>query len=235
MCFSATASFIAGASLCVLGMATLKITTKRSEWPFAMIPLLFGVQQLTEGLLWMTFRQDMPLVRQATTYLYSGFSYLLWAMYVPFATGSLETVLWRKRVIYAFQAIGVSLSLYMLYFITTHSVIAEVVGRHIVYDSPDFHKLPMMALYLVATCGTCFFSSHAFIKLFGLLALISFFAAYLVSALALFSIWCFMVAILSLVIYFHFRFDHPSNKQGNPHFLGLFQNKTLKTPESQLR
>ncbi len=215
MCFSATASFIAGASLCAVGVATLKSTRKRAEWPFALIPLLFGIQQLTEGILWMTFRNDMPLVRQTTTYLYSGFSHVLWTMYVPFATGALETVRWRKRAIFAFQAVGVSLSLYLLYFLTTRPVIAEVVGRHIVYDSPHFYKIPMMAFYLAATCISCFFSSHAFIKLFGLLALISFIAAYLVSVLAFFSVWCFLVAILSLVIFFHFGFRNPTEAQSN--------------------
>ena len=85
MCFSATASFIAGAALCAVGIATLRSTKKRVEWPFALMPLLFGIQQLTEGFLWMTFQHEMPLVRQATTYLFSWFSYVLWTMYVPFA------------------------------------------------------------------------------------------------------------------------------------------------------
>lgn len=47
MCFSASASFIAGASLSAIGVAALRNTEKRTEQPLAMIPLLFGVQQLT--------------------------------------------------------------------------------------------------------------------------------------------------------------------------------------------
>ena len=42
MCFSATASFIAGVSLSVLGVATVKKVKRKAEIPFAMIPLLFG-------------------------------------------------------------------------------------------------------------------------------------------------------------------------------------------------
>ncbi len=45
MCFSASASFIAGTSLCAIGVATVKRAEARSELPFAMIPLLFGIQQ----------------------------------------------------------------------------------------------------------------------------------------------------------------------------------------------
>ena len=51
MCFSAPASFIAGTALSAIGVAALRKTKSRSEVPFAMIPLLFGIQQVTEGVL----------------------------------------------------------------------------------------------------------------------------------------------------------------------------------------
>lgn len=77
---------------------------------------------------------------------------------------------------------------------------------HIVYDSPHFYIVPVMVFYLAATCVSCFFSSHTFVRLFGVLALVSFVAAYLVHVRALVSIWCFFAAILSLLIYVHLRF-----------------------------
>lgn len=206
MCFSASASFIAGTSLSALGVAALRRTEARSERPFAMIPLLFGIQQLTEGVLWVTFRHDSPLLKQTMTYVYSGFSHVLWPMYVPFAMGVLETVRWRKRTLFAFEAAGIPVALYLLYYIVTRPVVAEVVGRHIVYVSPHFYVLPMMLLYLAATCVSCFFSSHGFVKLFGVVALLSFIAAYLVHVAAVVSIWCFFAAILSLLVYAHLRF-----------------------------
>lgn len=48
----------------------------------------------------------------------------------------------------------------------TRPVVAEVVGRHIVYASPHFYLIPVMVLYLAATCVSCFFSSHGYVKLF---------------------------------------------------------------------
>ena len=206
MCFSASASFIAGASLSAVGMAALKRTEARTERPFAMIPLLFGIQQLTEGVIWLTFRYDAPLLKQTMTYLYSVFSHVLWPMYVPFAMGVLETVRWRKKAIFAFGVAGVTVGLYLLYFIVTVPMVAEVIGRHIVYASPHFYLIPVMVLYLAATCVSCFFSTHGFVKLFGVLMLLSFIAAYLVHVMALVSIWCFFAAILSLLVYLHLRF-----------------------------
>jgi hypothetical protein len=206
MCFSASASFIAGASLCGVGVATLKRAKTRAEIPLAIIPLLFGIQQLTEGVLWLTFRYDAPLLKQMMTYLYSGFSHVLWPMYLPFAIGVLEAVRWRKKAIFAFEVAGVAVGLYLLYFMVARPMVAEVVGRHIVYLSPHFYLIPVMVLYLAATCVSCFFSSHGFVKLFGVLALLAFTAAYLVHVMALVSIWCFFAALLSLLIYLHLRF-----------------------------
>lgn len=206
MCFSASASFVAGTTLCAVGVATLKRTEARTEIPFAMIPLLFGVQQLTEGVVWLTFSHDAPLLKQTMTYLYSAFSHVLWPIYVPFAMGILEAVRWRKRAIFAFEVAGVTVGLYLLYYMVTLPMVAEVVGRHIVYLSPHFYLIPVMMLYLAATCVSCFFSSHGFVRLFGVLVLLSFIAAYVVHFMALVSIWCFFAAILSLLIYLHLRF-----------------------------
>lgn len=206
MCFSASASFIAGTTLCAVGVATLKRTEARSEIPLAMVPLLFGVQQLTEGFVWLTFSHDAPLLKQTMTYLYSGFSHVLWPMYVPFAVGVMEAVRWRKKAIFAFEVAGVAVGLYLLYYMVALPMVAEVVGRHIVYLSPHFYLIPVMVLYLAATCVSCFFSSHGFLRLFGVLVLLSFIAAYVVHFMALVSIWCFFAAILSLLIYLHLRF-----------------------------
>ncbi len=208
MCFSATASFTAGTLLSAVGVATLGKAETSAERPFAMIPLLFGIQQLIEGVIWLTFRHDAPLLKQTMTYLYSGFSHVLWPMYVPFAMGILEAVPWRRKAIFAFEAVGVPVGLYLLYVLVTGPLVAEVVGSHIVYVSPHFYRIPVMVVYLAATCVSCFFSSHGFVRLFGVLALLSFIAAYLVHVTALISIWCFFAAILSLLIYLHLRFRH---------------------------
>ena len=86
MCFSATASFVAGTALSVLGVATLRTTRSRREIAFAAIPLLFGLQQIVEGVLWLSFRFDAPQLNVAMTYLFSLFSHVLWPIFVPFSS-----------------------------------------------------------------------------------------------------------------------------------------------------
>ena len=204
MCFSATASFVAGATLSVLGVATLGTVRRRSQVAFAAIPLLFGLQQLVEGMLWLSFGFDAPQLNIAMTYLFSLFSHVLWPIFVPFSIGLLETVAWRRRVIWGFQAVGLAVGVYLLYLILEFPV-TSVALANIVYVSPHFYRLPVMLLYLAATCVSCFFSSIAAVRLFGALALLLFAVAAVFFNLALFSVWCFFSAILSFIIYVHFR------------------------------
>ena len=209
MCFSATASFVAGTGLSVLGVATLRAARRRPEIPFAAIPLIFGLQQMVEGALWLSFRFDAPQLNLAMTYVFSVFSHVLWPVFVPFAIGQLETVAWRRRVIQVFQGVGLLVGLYLLYQIVEFPVTA-VAAENIVYVSPHFYKLPVMLLYLAATCVSCFFSSSATVRLFGALALLLFALAYGFFAVALFSVWCFFAALLSAIIFVHFQFGRRS-------------------------
>jgi hypothetical protein len=102
MCFSATASFVAGLSLSAVGIVALRKATRRTEVPFALIPLLFEVQQIIEGMLWLSFRLDAALLRELMTYAFSVIAQSLWPIYVPFSVGLLEPILWRRNVLFAF-------------------------------------------------------------------------------------------------------------------------------------
>src|SRR5665647_2843196 len=88
MCFSATASFIAGISLSILGVATVKRAGRKADIPFAMIPLLFGSQQIVEGMLWLSFRFDDPLLNVTMTYLFTLFSHVLWPICLLYTSPS---------------------------------------------------------------------------------------------------------------------------------------------------
>lgn len=203
MCFSATASFTAGVLLSALGVATLNKVVRKAEIPFAMIPLLFGVQQIIEGMLWLSFQFDAPLLNVTMTYAFTLFSHVLWPMFVPFSIGLVEKVAWRKKVLLAFLFIGMAVGLYLLYLTVRFPVTSEV-DQNIVYVSPHFYTIPVMALYLAATCVSAFFSSHKVINIFGILALLLFLVAYWFYTVAFFSVWCFFAAVLSAVIYLHF-------------------------------
>ena len=207
MCFSATASFSAGALLLGIGTLTLRSTLKahrRRELPFAAIPLLFAIQQLIEGVIWLTFSADAALLNSVMTHVYSFFSHVLWPVYLPVAVLLIEPPGPRRRALIGFVVAGVAVGAYLLYVLVAFPVVSRPTGQHVEYDSPHFLAVEVMALYLVSTTVSPLLSTHRGVKLFGALALLSFGAAYAFYATWFISVWCFFAALLSVVIYLHF-------------------------------
>ena len=106
MCFSATASFSAGVVLLGVSVLTLRAARRPREGPFAAIPLLFAIQQLVEGVIWLTFRYEAPLLNTVMTHVYSFFSHVLWPVYVPVAVLLIEPPGWRRTALAAIAAAG---------------------------------------------------------------------------------------------------------------------------------
>ena len=92
MCFSAAASFTTGVALLFVGTVTTRRVRRPAELPFALVPVLFGLQQLIEGALWLTFPDKAPHANTVLTHVYSLFSHVLWPVYVPIAVLLLEPV-----------------------------------------------------------------------------------------------------------------------------------------------
>lgn len=205
MCFSATASFIAGSALSATGAVTLRKTETKREIPFASIPLLFGVQQIFEGFVWLSFSFSNPMWNSVASHGFLFFAYVLWPVFVPFAVGLLETDISRKKLLEVFQIAGIAVGLYFLYFLFFHPLVSHVANKSIVYFLSVPYGFQVTGLYVLVTCGSLLFSSRKMINIFGILTATSFAAAYYFYTVALVSVWCFFAAILSFVIYWHFR------------------------------
>ena len=212
MCYSAAASFSAGALLLGIGTLTLRsalATRQRRALPFAAIPMLFAVQQLVEGVIWLTFTltfaEEATQLNAVMTHVYSFFSHVLWPVYVPVAVLLIEPEGWRRRGLAAFAAAGAAVSAYLLVVLVAFPVVSRPTGQHIEYDSPHFFAAVTMTLYLLSTAISPLLSTHRMVVIFGALALLSFGAAYAFYATWFISVWCFFSALLSSVVYLHFR------------------------------
>ena len=204
MCFSATASFTAGTVLLGVGTLTLMAAERPRELPFAAIPMLFAIQQLIEGVIWLTFSHDAPQINAVMTHVYSFFSHVLWPAYVPVAVLLIEPQGWRRRPLLAIIAAAVALSGYLLYILLAYPVISRPTDQHIEYISPHFFAAATMTIYLFSTTISPILSTHRMVRVFGVLALLSFAAAYYFYATWFISVWCLFAAMLSAVIYLHF-------------------------------
>ena len=217
MCFSATASFSAGAALLGLGALTLRSAGRPRELMFAAIPLLFAIQQLTEGVIWLTFRYDAPQINLVMTPVYAFFSHVLWPAWIPLAVLLMEAPGRRHRVLLTFVGAGVAVGAYLLYVLVAFPAVSRPTGQHIEYLSPHFFAAEVMTLYLLATTVSPLLSTHGVVKVFGALALLSFGAAYYFYTTWFISVWCFFAAVLSSTILFHFAMRR-AKPSGPPQF-----------------
>ncbi len=213
MCFSASASFVAGTALLAVGAVALRKARHGAERPYAAIPLLFGAQQLIEGMIWLALRPEASMPAPGMTFAYSLFSHVLWPLYVPLAAWLLETVQWRRRALALFLAAGAAAGLYLLVNMLRFPIVARLIGGHVEYASPHFFIVAVMAAYLSATCLSLLFSSHGMVRLFGVAALLSFIAAYALYAEWFISVWCFFAAVLSVIVLLHFTGRKHSTKE----------------------
>lgn len=205
MCFSTSASLIAGVALSVVGVVTIKKAKQKTDLPFAMIPLLFGIQQLVEGFVWLSFSWHATILNTVMTYAFSLFAFVVWPIFVPFALGVLETVPWRKKVIHVLQLIGIVVGGYFFYSHAAVPVTSEIINKSIVYNNSHFFVFWVEIFYFTATIVSCLFSSKKIINIFGVLAFAAAMIAYWFYATSFVSVWCFFAAILSFIVYLYFK------------------------------
>lgn len=201
MCFSPVASFVAGTGLCAVGGASIRKCPTLREMPFAAIPLLFGVQQLTEGVVWLSL--DRPAVLPVAAFVFMLFSHVLWPTFIPLSVALMEPKPWRRRFLYMFVGMGAVVSAYFFFYLLIEDVKTGVLNKSILYVSPTFAVTFVLSPYSVATCASCLFSSYRFVNLFGILTFLSAVVAYEFYDKTFVSVWCFFAALISVVVYLH--------------------------------
>lgn len=191
----------------MLGAGVLAVRAARSprELPLAAIPLLFSIQQLIEGVVWLTFRYEAPLLNVVMTHVYSFFSHVLWPVYVPVAVLLVEPSGWRRTTLWGFSAAGAAVAAYLMFMLVAFPVVSRATGQHIEYVSPHFFAAAVMSVYLLSTAISPMVSTHRWVKVFGVLALASFAGAYYFYARWFISVWCLFAAVLSLVLCAHLK------------------------------
>jgi hypothetical protein len=194
VCFSATASFAAGTVLSAGGVATMATALRRSDLPFAAIPLLFGVQQLVEGGVWLSFGSRAQTANEVLTYVYAVLALVFWPIFIPWAIRSMEPEAQRRRLLLACQVAGLAVGGYLLYAHTPSAVSSRVVDDSIVYANSHFFGYWIVSLYFVATIGSSLLSSSRRVQLFGGLVFLGAALAYGIWAAAFVSVRCFFAA-----------------------------------------
>ena len=205
MCFSATANFVGSGALAAIGVATLTKVKHRRELLFAALPTLFAVHQFIEGFVWL----GLDGILSPTVTRDMGAAYMLYAQgLLPFLL-PLSVLLFeadaksRKRML-PFLVLGGATSLYILWALTAYPLEVYVRGNSIVYINQATNNTAVAVLYVIATCGSLFFSKVRAMVIFGAANLAILLVVMEVKRYAFTSLWCAYAAIASLIILAYF-------------------------------
>jgi hypothetical protein len=216
MCFSAGASFTGGVVLSTIGIATLAKAGKPTQKLFAGIPLIFGLQQFAEGVLWTTLKSGgHDRLQDAATYIFLITALVIWPVMVPLSMWLMEEGKRRKKILAGLLVTGGILSLFYAFCLISYNVTAQIQSFHIQYID-EFPVIPVriaFVLYLATTIAPLFVSSVRRMWLFGVLISVScivtgiFFSQYLTS------VWCFFAALISIAIYYILRVPQSNTEE----------------------
>jgi hypothetical protein len=203
MCFSASASFGASIVLGSVGLATLRKIKQPSQIPFAAIPLMFAIQQVSEGMLWIGLSDPSHASwSHFPVYIFLTFAQIVWPSWIPFSVILLEKDRVRKKTLMIFLGLGLFISIYLLYCLFAYQISAEIRGGHIHYtlNFPFAFSSLSGVFYFIPTVVSLFVSGLKRIWILGLAILLSFVATQVFFEDYVISIWCFFAAILSVLV-----------------------------------
>lgn len=207
MCFSADVSFTAAGVLIPAGALAINAARRRNARyiAFAALPLLFGFQQFSEGLVWLAAMHGADWI-QAFSLAYMFFSWFAWPVWVPFSVYFVEPCR-RRHLFLAFAMFGGMLGglQFVPYFAHEGWLVVRVMERGISYEGTvllDFimRREITYALYLVLILAPLLTSSVKEVKIFGMLVIFVLAITYLFFRYAYISVFCFGGGVMSIYI-----------------------------------
>lgn len=209
MCFSATASFTIGTLLLPVSAYAMRRASliDRRYYPLAAFPLLFGMQQISEGVVWLGLTGVLPEYERAGTLGFLFFAFLFWPLLVPVAAWWLETDRFRCWLMIILMAMGATLGglLYLPLLLDSSQVAPTIIHHSITYSTARFtdgffSREFNCAAYSLVITAPLLISSMQSIRLYGLLLLISVVVSALFFHYAFTSVWCLFAALLSIYV-----------------------------------
>jgi hypothetical protein len=203
MCFSAGASFGAGAVLSAVGVITLRSVRNRSQIPFASIPMLFALQQFAEGLVWLSLTNGhFSGWRSFSANLFLIFAQVLWPVWIPCAILLIEKNPKRRLLLRMLLGIGIALAGSLAYYMLTLPMKAQIINRHIDYtlNIPVVFTWISSILYFFSPVLPTFVSTTKRVYLLGIAIVISYLFTKVFYEAQLISVWCFFAALISVLV-----------------------------------
>ncbi|HLX43583.1 MAG TPA: DUF6629 family protein [Bryobacteraceae bacterium] len=205
MCFSAAANFVGSAVLGGIGVVTLTKVKHRRELLFAALPTLFAVHQFIEGFVWLGLDGILsPAVTHDMGAAFMLYAQGLLPFLLPLSVLLFEPTVKSRRRMLPFLIIGGATTLYILWALTAFSTQVFVKGNSIVYINPATNNTAVAIVYIIATCGSLFFSEVTDMIIFGAANFVILLTVMAVKRYAFTSLWCAYAAVASVIILAYF-------------------------------
>ncbi|MFB6318131.1 DUF6629 family protein [Saccharicrinis sp. FJH54] len=215
MCFSAEISFGASAVISTVGVIAAKKSAQKEQLFFAMIPLMFGIQQFFEGWLWVALQNEgYRTTEMLAKYGFLIFAQLIWPVWVPLSVYTIEKNRKRKRIIGGSLILGIAMFVLLAYRMAAYDVSAHIDHQHIYYTVGHFNSTNWWsgALYLLPAVFPFLFSSHRKINILGAIMLLFFVISKVFYLKYMISVWCFFAAVMSMYILYILKKQEPEIK-----------------------
>jgi hypothetical protein len=205
VCFSAGANFVGSGVLAAVGVVTLTKVKHRRELLFASLPTLFAIHQFIEGFVWLGLDGVLsPAVAHDMGAAFMLYAQGLLPFLIPLSVLLFEPTVKRRRRMLPFVVIGAATTLYILWALTAYSLQVFVRGNSIVYINPATNNTAIAVVYVIATCGSLFFSQITDMVIFGGANLVVLLTVMAVKRYAFTSLWCAYAALASVIILAYF-------------------------------
>ena len=205
MCFSAVANFVGSGVLGTIGVVTLTKVKHRRELLFATLPTLFAIHQFIEGFVWLGLDGTLsPAVAHDMGAAFMLYAQGLLPFLLPLSVLLFEPTAKSRRRMLPFLVIGGATALYILWALTAYPLQVFVKGNSIVYINAATNNTAVAVVYVIATCGSLFFSKITDMIIFGAANLVILLVVMAVKRYAFTSLWCAYAAVASVIILAYF-------------------------------
>jgi len=205
VCFSATANFVGSGVLSAIGVVTLTQVKHRRELLFAALPTLFAVHQFIEGFVWLGLDGILsPAVAHDMGAAFMLYAQGLLPFLLPLSVLLFEADVKSRRRMLPFLVLGLATTLYILWALTAYPTQVYVKGNSIVYMNQATNNTGVALLYVIATCGSLFFSKIRAMVIFGAANLAILLVVMEFKRYAFTSLWCAYAAVASVIILAYF-------------------------------
>jgi hypothetical protein len=209
MCFSATANFVGSGVLGAVGVVTLTRVKHKRELLFATLPTLFAVHQFIEGFVWLGLDGILsPAVAHDMGAAFMLYAQGLLPFLLPLSVFLFEPDRRSRARMLPFLVLGGATTLYILWALTAFPLQLYVRSNSIVYINQATNNTAVAALYVIATCGSLFFSKIRMMVIFGAANLAILLAVMEFKRYAFTSLWCAYAAVASAIILAYFWKSH---------------------------